>query len=230
MSYHAFFTFSTGLAKPIRVPKGTTERCVAHVAKVEQTLGFEVIDNPPRWKLTTPKDGVSDEVLCETARHHNAWIRHLYKDIEKWSKTILRGPDSERMTPKDAAQFWRGLQDIQVPPERWTADYYRNRMEHIYEVLRGNASEGVTFNAKKALTPKQAAAVILLFSEYLDKNDLRLDVPNGHDQLKSSDDGGYSWCDKCGPIDEYDIGDRVAHCRRKECPIREEYGHEYEDR
>ena len=232
MSYHPYFALSTGLAKPIRVPKGTLQKCLNHVARVESILGFETtqyLDNPPHWKSTKPKEGVTDEVLCQIADEHNHFVRYLYEDLAKWSKTLLKAADSERLTPKDAARFWHGLQTIAVPPERWTRDYYRGRMEHLYEVMRGNSSEGVSFNDKKALTPKQAAAVVCLFSEYLDKGDLRLDVPNGLDRLKSSYDGGYTWCEKCGPIDEDDLDTQAESCPRRECPIKEEYGREVAD-
>ena len=231
MSYHVFFGFSTGLAKPIRVPKGTLDRCLAHVAEVEKALGFETtqyMNNPPHWKSTTPKAGVGDALLCKTASKHNRWVRYLYADMEKWSKTILRGKDSERLTPKDAARFWHGLQTIDVPSSRWTSDYYRERMEHLYEVMRGRVSEGVTLNTKKPLTEKQAAAVVVLFSEFFTHgNQLRLDVPNGHDSLASSYDGGYDWCSSCGPISCDDVGERVANCRRRGCPIKKEFGEEF---
>ena len=233
MSYHVFFGFSTGLAKPIRVPIGTLKGCLAHVAEVERILGYEANqyrDNPRHWRTTKPKDGVSDELFCATASRHNRWVRSFYYDLEEWSKTILRGKDSERLTPKDAARFWHGLQTIEVPPSRWTSDYYRERMEHLYEVMRGRESEGVTLNAKKPLSERQAAAVVTLFSEFFTHGDqLRLDVPNGHDHLASSYDGGYDWCEKCGPISCDDVGERVANCRRRGCPIKKEFGEEYGD-
>lgn len=87
----------------------------------------------------------------------------------------------------------------------------------LYEVMRGRKSEGVTFD-EKALTPKQTAKVIILFSEFLDHHDIRLDVPNGRDQLASSTDGGYDWCEKCGAMDPDDVPD----CRKRGCPLRKE--------
>ena len=92
-------------------------------------------------------------------------------------------------------------------------------MEHLYEVMRGRKSEGVTFG-EKALTTKQAAAVINIFSPYLDHDDRRLDVPNGYDYLASSYDGGYDWCEKCGAMRPED----ADACRKRKCPIRAERG------
>ena len=54
-----------------------------------------------------------------------------------------------------------------------------------------------------------------VFSTYLDGHDLRLDVPNGHDRLASSSDGGYDWCTRCGAMDPDEAGD----CRKKACPL-----------
>jgi hypothetical protein len=122
------------------------------------------------------------------------------------------------MTPNDAQEFWFGFQELEVAPARWTLDFYRNRMEHLYEVMRGKENEGVSFDVK-ALTPKQAAQVINLFSTYLDSHDLRLDVPKDRDYLASSYDGGYTWCDKCfAAIAE----DGRGECRRRKCPLRDE--------
>ena len=104
-----------------------------------------------------------------------------------------------------------------MPPERWTDDYFRDRMEHLYEVMRGRESEGVTFDAKP-LTEKQAASIIRIFDQFLDPCDLRLDVPNGRDYLASSSDGGYDWCEKCGPMVWDDVGD----CRKRGCPLLKE--------
>jgi hypothetical protein len=40
-------------------------------------------------------------------------------------------------------------------------------MEHAYEVMRGRESAGETLSYGDALTPRQAAAIIILFSQWL---------------------------------------------------------------
>lgn len=219
MSVHVFFSFSSGLSAPLMVPKGTKDVCVEHVLEVERTLSIpreKFKDNPPYWDTCFKwKRSVDDEVLCETVIEHNEWVRSLYESFGSWSKNPV--VDGEVLTPEDAQQFWFGLRQLDVPIERWTADYYRNRMEHLYEVMRGRPSEGVDFDTK-ALTVRQAAQVILLFSAYLDGGDIRLNVPAGHDELAASCDGGYEWCEKCcRAIDPDDI----KNCRRKQCPLKE---------
>lgn len=219
MSVHAFFELSQGLTKPMTVPKGTLAGIREHIAAVEAALGLEktqYLKNPPHWKTTKPKDGVTDEVLCRVAGGHNAWVRQLYADFATWSKTPPKSPN-EVLRVKAARDFWHGLREIDVPAHRWTEEYYRERMEHLYDVMRGVKSEGVQFD-QRALTPKQAGAVIRLFEEFLDPGDLRLEVPNGRDELRSSNDGGYDWCEKCGPV----AGEDVELCRRRKCPLREE--------
>lgn len=218
MSFHTFFGLTLGLSKPLNAPKGTLESIRAHVREVEAKLGlvadrFE--DNPAHW-LRTDFAGVDDEVLCETAEAHNGWVRHLYEQMGEWQREPVEG--GETITEADAQGFWHGLELLDVPAHRWTADYYRDRMEHLYEVMRGRESEGVTFD-EKALTPKQAAAVMRLFEQYLDRNDLRLDVPHGHDYLASSYDGGYDWCEGCyKPV----CPDDVWKCKKRKCPLRED--------
>lgn len=141
----------------------------------------------------------------------------MYEDFGEWHAKPPPAPN-ETLTVEDARSFWHALESrIDVPAQRWTSDYYQERMEHLYEVMRGRPSEGVTFGTK-ALTPKQAAEVVVLFSEFLDDHDIRLDVPLGHDGLRSSADGGYVWCEKCGAITD----DDVEACRKRKCPIRAE--------
>ncbi|HAR46242.1 MAG TPA: hypothetical protein DCS05_08775 [Nitrospiraceae bacterium] len=219
MSYHVFFEFSEGLSAPLKVPKGTLASTLEHVQHIESALGFETEqyrDNPPRWKNKTPKPEVSDKDFCLEAEWHNRWVESLYHHFGEWSEKPVA--DGEEITPEDANSFWHALTMIDVPPSRWTEDYYRSRMTSLYEVMRGRENEGVSFN-EKPLTPKQAGAVILLFETYLDAHDLRLDVPKGCDHLATSQDEGYEYCDKCGLVTREHFRD----CKRRGCPVKKEY-------
>lgn len=188
---------------------------------------------------------ITDEAYCNVTEAHNRWVRWLYHMLGKWSEAAQAGEplcdgwhpnlftgrhedrwrlmvgnygkpvETETLTPEDAQTFWHGLQEIDVPAERWSRAHYVSRMEHAYAILRGEEDEGAEFDAKP-LTPKRAAAVVGVFSEFLDKHDMRLNVPNGHDYLASSYDGGYRWCEKCGPAHPDDI----PGCRKKACPAR----------
>ncbi len=242
MSYHVFFAFSAGLAKTLSVPAGTKASLLAHVEEVEQTLGLKrskYKDSPVHWdywdknyRAGFPK--VPDDVLCETVQQHNAWVREWYGNFAHWSEHPFRkgrghqathfidrgwpvGHPSEKITPEEAQKFWHGFEMLKVSPDRWTCEYYRDRMDHLYKVMRGCDDEGVSFD-QKALTAKQAGAVIRLFETYLPSHDLHLEVPNGRDFLASSYDGGYSWCEKCGAVAEGD----ESQCRKRKCPLREE--------
>ena len=230
MSYHVFFDFSSGLAQRLRVPAGTKKAIIQHIEKVERVLGLKRTQyekNPIHWdsfdsQFMNGFPGVDDELLCKTVSQHNDWVRGIYRDFGEWSKTPFKsskGHKGEWITPKDAEKFWHGFQKLEVGSSRWTGDYYTERMESLYEVMRGRESEGCTFDAKP-LTEKQAAAVINIFSPFLDHDDRRLDVPNGYDYLASSYDGGYTWCEKCGPVHP----DDVDGCRKRKCPIRAERG------
>ncbi|MFH0995783.1 MAG: hypothetical protein V1844_09845 [Pseudomonadota bacterium] len=216
MSYKMFFEFSSGLTGPIQAPKGELQRILDHVKSVEESLGYETEqykDNPKRWKSTKPSDGVTNKVFCEVAEDHNRFVMRLFDAASDWHEKPPA--DCETITPEDATKFWHGLRLIHVPPERWTGDYYRARMESLYDVMRGRESDGVTFN-EKPLTPRQAAQVINLFSPFLDESDLRLDVPKGHDYLASSCDGGYVWCEKCGAV----TSEHAEMCQKRKCPVR----------
>lgn len=206
----------------------------------------QYLDNPPYWISTTPAAGVTDETLCKVASQHNRWVRWLHGRLGAWSKATMKKPirdgwherpgfdatddsmifvagnygkpvETEKLTPEGAATFWHGLTEIDVPPARWTRDYYVERMQHVYEVLRGVDSEGVAFDAKP-LSSKQAAAVVRVIDRYLDKHDTRLDVPRGRDHLAASDDGGYDWCDTHGAV-HWDDG---MCCSKRTCELRRE--------
>ena len=230
MSYHVFFDFSSGLAKSLKVPAGTKQSIKEHVEEIERILGLKRTkyeSNPTHWDHFDPEyrngfPSVDDETLCKTVQGHNAWVRSLYRNFGEWAEKPFKGSKGKRaetISTMDAEKFWHALTELSVGPSRWTPDYYIDRMEHLYEVIRGRESEGVTFGAK-ALTTKQAAAVINMFSPFLDSGDRRLDVPNGYDYLASSYDGGYDWCEKCGPMHP----DDVDGCRKRKCPIRAERG------
>lgn len=224
MAFEVFFSFSTGLAKTIYAPKGTKQAIDAHIEWIEKALNLgrtQYLDNPVRWDYTDPVThndfpGIPNDVLCAAVKEHNNWVRMRYKQFGEWSNTPPKKP-REAITPRDAKKFWHAFEILYIPLDRWNMDYYRNRMEHLYEVMRGRDDEGVSFD-EKPLTPRQAAQVINLFSTYIDNWDLRLDVPRDTDFLASSYDGGYSWCDKCGcAIAEDDVS-----CRKRGCPIRAE--------
>ena len=230
MSYHVFFGFSSGLAKPLTVPAGTKLSINEHVEEVERILGLKrekYLDNPIHWDHFDPeyRDGfpsVDDETLCKTVQDHNAWVRGLYRYFGEWAEKPFKagkGKRAETISIKDAEKFWHALTELTVGPSRWTPDYYIAQMEHLYEVMRGRESQGVTFEAT-ALTTKQAAAVINIFSPFLDSDDRRLDVPNGCDYLASSYDGGYDWCEKCGAV----LPEDADRCTKRKCPIRAERG------
>ncbi len=227
MSFRVFFSFSTGLATPLKAPKGTKSALMEHVQRVESVLGLRRIEyheNPVRWDHFDPnfRDGfpdVANDLLCRTVEEHNEWVRRVYKRFGEWAAHPVE--DGEEITPEEAAAFWHGFELLQVEPRRWTSDYYRARMESLYEVMRGRESEGVTFDAKP-LSPAQAAAVVRIFDEYLDGHNLRLDVPHGRDYLASSTDGGYDWCDKCfHPM----VPDDGASCRKRKCPLADSDAH-----
>lgn len=220
MSVHVFFSFSTGLEKPLVAPVGTLASIIQHIEQVEAVLGLKRMtvgseDQHVAWdhwdkryQLGFPD--VPNKLLCETIADHNRWVRRLYNQFGGWFNSPVDG--GETITPEDAKQFWRGLQTLAVAPSRWTPDYYRDRMEHCFEVLRGRENEGVSFDAK-ALTPAQAGAVVHLFETFLDPGDARLECPKGHDHLANSDE--YDWCERCGAVDPTD----ADYCRKRKCPV-----------
>lgn len=221
MSVHVYFSFSTGLEKPLIAPRGTFDSILTHVGGVEETLGIKRMtvgkgkDLAIAWdhwdeRFRSGFPDVDDNVLCATIFEHNEWVRSLYEKFGNWFNSPVQG--GETITPLMAKKFWCGLQILNISPERWTDVYYRNRMEHCFEVMRGRDDEGVSFDAKP-LTPAQAGAVIHLFETFLDPGDARLECPKGADYLMDSDQ--YEWCSRCGAVLQSD----ADNCRKRNCPV-----------
>lgn len=217
MSYQIYFGFAQGLKKIIIIPLGKIDFMRNLIETTENTLELKrekYLDNPERWAFSK-YEGIKDSLLCSTASHHNEEVRRFYNLLAACSEKPITSGDA--LTPDIFSELLPGLEFITVPPERWNGEYYKEKMQTLYEVMRGRESEGISFDTKK-LTEKQAANVVRLFSEFLDHDDRRLDVPKGHDYLASSDDGGYDWCEKCGAI----TWDDAQRCGRKKCPLIEE--------
>lgn len=216
MSFQVFFAFSAGLSVPLHVPVGTYKRMMTHVANTEAVLGIEREEYNGeirwnRWPLVKKASEISDELYCETVEKHNETVRWLYSKLQESSGTVA-SKTTEELTPEMAKDFWLGLEQLDVPTGRWSKEYYQSRMEAIYECLRGRESEGMAFDSE-ALSPRQAADVIVMFSQWLDRGDIRLDLKKGEDQLSSSYWGEYEWCSGCGAVDASQITwDEEADC------------------
>lgn len=223
MSYRTYFMFSSGLNAPLHAPGGELERIKAHVEAVERTLGLQLVEREGHVTYWDPKINaeLDNETYCRTIREHNDWVQDLYERFAEWSKNPVEGGDT--ITPEEAKKFWRGLQEIDIPVDRWSEEQYREEMETMYEVLRGRPTRGISFDAK-ALTVEQAAEVIRLLS-FLDPGDQRLDVCLGDDHLTSGDD--YTWCERCGAVSWDDLDHRMLTCPSgSDCPLVQEYGDE----
>jgi hypothetical protein len=264
MSYHVFFSFSTGLTNPIRVPTGTHVAILNRIAQTEDALGLkrELTYTPkgepqrPGWhwrdagaqmiahlgarpQPVAPNDWsnihaweAQKDAICQTVRQHNDFVRRLYDTFAAKHKK-----DTETITPVEAVEFWGGLAILEVPQELWTRDHYKEHLRHIGRLLLDGEDEGVMLNCK--LTPKQAAAILNLIDCELDRAhdfDVRAALTlDSHLQQTGgvgfSDDGGYDWCEHCGPIDTDSFHARVRRCSRAKCgkcPLKNAHQSEFE--
>lgn len=201
--YRIFFNFSIGLKKTIKVPIGTYEVLRNHVDEVTDMLGLKVEqykENHPCWNRHSPPEGIDNGIACEVVADHNRFVRKFYRDLQKWSSNPPK--DYEELTPELAKTIWYGLMTLSLTHDRWTRDAYIVEMEKLFDVMCGEETDGIEFD-EEALTPKQAAAVIALFAPYLDRDDVRLELPNNHDYLVTSDE--YYWCPVHGAWHENDV-------------------------
>ncbi len=241
MSVETRLQFTQGLNQPIQVQAGTMAWIARHKKMLVEV--FELGDEPTDWhwtiheKLNTRSVPAShgldrvparesdaglltDKHVREIAAAHRLFLDAMWARFSRGSSDPLDG-ERETITVEQAAEFWPVLTlSVEVPFWRWTAEHYHNRMEHAFSVMLGIESQGEHFD-EDPLTIRQANAVVRVFSRWMDTHDVRLEVPNGRDQLERIDTGAYDWCQFCGAIDEDDVRSEAADCERAaECPLR----------
>lgn len=220
VSCEVIFSFSVSISKPMRIPVGTIYEIEDRIKKTETALRFtreKYLKNPERWVSHDIGKDVDDKTACRVVSEHNQYSFWLWWWLSEWANKTPDG-NTEILTVEKSAELFPFLGQLSLSPDRWTGDFYQEQMVELYEVMRGRETNGISFDVK-ALTPAQADAVINFFSRHLDTRDIRLAVPKGHDYLARSDDGGYSWCDKCYcAIVEQDVG----NCRKRKCPLVED--------
>lgn len=258
MSYHIFFDLSTGLSRRLRVPKGTRQRILIHIAETEQTLGLKRTPTytpegePPRagWHWREPGADMiahlgerpkwpesraweaKQEGMASCVREHNHFVRSLYRLF-----TEKHTGKTELLQPKDSVEWWGGLASLDLPTDLWTRDHYEEHLRHLGRLLLRGEDEGVRLDCK--LKPKQAAAILNLLDCELDRYhgfDVRAALTLNHrlqvtGHVGFSYDGGYDWCEQCGPIDEDYFRARVARCSRAKCgkcPLKNNNPEEFE--
>lgn len=229
MSVHVYFTMSTGLKAPVTVPKGTLKSITRHVAGTIAALS--PCDGGPLWGRIDPK--VTDEVLCEHARRHNAFVENL------WDTCFPAQPHkgaTEEITPEDAQGFWFALRPIKVPMNRWTREYAVFQLQGLFDSLRGREARGVNFGAKP-LTVEQASAAIYVAKHLFNidagdfdpqaprmwvKGDRRYARLEWIDEVRTDPDTPdterYEWCERCGAVAP-DAGGNL-NCPRRKCPLK----------
>ncbi|MCB1714250.1 MAG: hypothetical protein KDK05_03850 [Candidatus Competibacteraceae bacterium] len=216
MTEHSvFFDLSQGISKAIQVPIGTCEEIRQHVDEVTASGGLKVIqykNNPPHWDRYTPSTEVPNEIASNIVINHNRFVRWLYYGLAEWSKNPPK--ECEELTPEFAASIWYGLSTLELPVERWSSDYYQTEMQKLFNVMTTGECDGIAWTTDK-LTRQQAIDVVHLFESYLDRHDIRLEMPIGRDYFTDE----YVWCENCGIVADEDSwwdSDRdaaiCAHC------------------
>ena len=198
-SYNTFFMFAAGLKNTIKVPIGMCATIKKHVEHITNVGGLEVTkykDNPPHWVHYEPNKNVNDKIASGLVHDHNTWVEWIHGQLAEWSKNPPE--EYEEMTPEFAETIWYGMSKLNLPVQRWSADYYQGKMQRLFDVMRGEDDNEINWEGKP-LTPRQAAEVIHLFDAYLDNHDIRLELPQGSDDyLLTSDE--YYWCPEHGAI------------------------------
>lgn len=213
MSYQTFFNFSDSLLQDLVVPTGTVKRVRDHICKTAEALQIKPFDEQAWvWDNNT---AVNDEVLCAAVEEHNRFVMHFHDQLSAWAEKPMS--EGETFTVSESKRLFKFLNTMRVPLERWSEEYFIEQMRVIYEVMRGRSENGITFDAKP-LSPEQCDAVLTLFSEFMDKHDVRVAVLKGKDMIGSRYYGEWDWCEKCAAS----IAVEDRGCAKRGCPVRKE--------
>lgn len=183
---------------------------------------FPDVSNP--HSLIAP----SNETMCWFMRHHNRLAKeiwnHLENDCKSNEELIDVTPEMAREVgyyeDKYGNQRMELFTEVTVPHSRWTPQYYVEEMNLKFDELQ-----------EKGLTKEQAFECILTFEEYLDKHDVRIELPKGDDTLYAGDDCVF--CEKEGEYrhqNDSDLQYDCWHCKEKECQNYEEFDEEEENK
>lgn len=217
---HIFFAFSEGLKQDIYVSKKTIEYVMHKVGLQMDTLDISDIAEIPdmssleRFAEKHFEQGHrGDEAICEFASEQCKLVEMAYDMVQKATPE----PTTENtalLTQGDFKAILPMLKQVDVPIERWSKDYHRERMDEVYEILRGRPTDKVSWEIPP-LTEEQAAGVVWLIDVVLgvDRHQNDLAVCKGQDHI--SDTNEYHWCEKCGAVDyddthEDDEGETVC--------------------
>lgn len=270
MSYHIYFSFSSGLQKPIKAPKGTYESILRWIFHTEECCGLtrtpsytpEGEKQRPGWHWSSTERSMLDKAgppvdreqnhwwlqdrerderisrISSVVRAHNDRVRGLYEDITKWQEKKWKRGEVEKITPKMANEFWGGLTFLDLPRELWTREHFVDHMEHLYVLLSTGSSRGQNLDCPP-FDGDQTSALINVFEDELDQwgFDCRFEVPldenlKRYDFLASSYDGGYDWCEDCGPIYSDAFFQRCRVCpaaKEGKCHLKNDHPAEFED-
>ncbi len=191
----------------------------------------------PQWWLADRERDARIANMAQAVRLHNDEVRWLYRVLNEWQKRQWKRGEAEKITVAQSVEFWGGLQTLDLPRELWDREHYTDHMEHLHELLTTGSSRGVLLDCKP-FNAKQAGALIMLFEDAIDQwgFDARFSVPldahlKPYECIKSSYDGGYDWCSKCGPIHTDDFHARCRacpHAKLGKCELKNEHPEEFE--
>jgi hypothetical protein len=185
-----------------------------------------------QWWMEDRKRDARIAAMANAVRLHNDEVRWLYRDLSEWQKRKWKRGEAEHITVDQSVEFWGGLQILELPRELWDREHYTDHMEHLHELITTGSSRGVSLDCKP-FNAKQAGALIMLFEDEIDQwgFDARFSIPldarlKPYDEIRSSYDGGYYWCSKCGPIHSDDFHERCRvcpHAKKGKCELKNEH-------
>lgn len=227
--------------KPTYTPEGEPQRPGWSWDSPERAMldmaGTYADTSTPQWWLHNRQRDQKIREMGETVIGHNEFVRDLYHDLTRWHDREWNPGESETITVEQSRDFWGGLRILEFPRELWDREFYTYHMEHLHALLTTGESKGVVLDCEP-FDATAAEALIHLFDAELDQwgFDARFAIPldadlRPYDFIRSSYDGGYERCARCGPINDSDVLQRCHKCPRAttgECDLKNEHPEELE--
>jgi|GEM_PF-4134815 len=145
-------------------------------------------------KGITEGGNVSGKDLCDFALRFNSFIRYLYESLATWSNEPP--VPGVLVTVQESEYIVKQLSMMYVSPENWTDGYYEVMMREVFDLMTTGTNRNKDLFHAELLTPKQAAEVIGVFSEWLGTKGVELVIPYGGHELLNAKDCCH-WCERC---------------------------------
>lgn len=161
--------------------------------------------------IEAEKDSKRLDILVNAIYDWNETTKWFWWSIKKFKETDINRWRHVEITPAQVQDWIVFLDEIEVPSQYWTPYFYEETMSNLFNAMTcGEDKYSNIIITGKRFSITQAEAIIRLFSSFLDTNDVRLNVPDGHGFLTSD-------CTSCEKCYKTLLSEDIYKCKKRKC-------------